>query len=271
MLIIDTGHGGSDPGAVRTGAKEKDLALEISLYQYNRFKELGYPVKMTRTTDKSLGPAERTRLVRNSGAKYCFSNHINAGGGNGAEVIHSIHNDGILANNILNEMIRAGQNKRKAFSRKGSNGKDYYFMHRDTGSVTTLIIEYGFIDSNDYYDFDTKAERGKLAEAVVRAFCQYVGHKYTPPGKTADKPAQGQIKPPSSQGKLYRVQIGAFSKKENAVSMMNKAMEKGFKALVTRDSGLYKTQTGAFSKKANAEALMKQLKEKGFSAFIEQD
>lgn len=82
ILIIDPGHGGIDPGGgTNRYWKEKDLTLKISLYQYNRYKELGVPVAMTRSIDKTLDPDERTRIVRNSGAKYCHSNHINAGEG----------------------------------------------------------------------------------------------------------------------------------------------------------------------------------------------
>lgn len=78
ILIIDPGHGGTDPGAVGNCLKEKDLPLQISLYQFERFKELGVSVALTRSTDKDLSPANRTNIVKNSKAKYCISNHINA-------------------------------------------------------------------------------------------------------------------------------------------------------------------------------------------------
>lgn len=78
-LIIDPGHGGNDPGGGSNEHwKEKDLVLDISLYQYQRFRELGVSVEITRTKDVTLSPDERTKIVRESGAKYCISNHINA-------------------------------------------------------------------------------------------------------------------------------------------------------------------------------------------------
>ena len=44
MIIIDPGHGGMDfGGGTNIYFKEKDKNLDISLYQYNRFKELGIP------------------------------------------------------------------------------------------------------------------------------------------------------------------------------------------------------------------------------------
>ena len=57
---------------------------------YDRFKSLGIPVKMTRTTDETLSPNERvTRVLDafgNSSDVIVLSNHINAGGANGKNV-----------------------------------------------------------------------------------------------------------------------------------------------------------------------------------------
>lgn len=180
LLIIDPGHGGKDPGGgTNTYWKEKDLALQISLYQYDRFIELGIPVALTRDIDKTLTSGERTSIVKNSEAKYCISNHINAGGGEGAEVIRSIYADGKLANCIMDALVEAGQKKRRVFTRTLSNNpkKDYYFMIRETGSVETNIVEYGFADNQN----DTKRlleHWQDYAEAVVKAFCTHIGHSY---------------------------------------------------------------------------------------------
>ena len=83
-------HGGDDPGASGNGIIEKDLNLKISQYMYDRFKELGIPVVMTRTTDETISPTERTGRVLdafgNSKDVIVISNHINAGGVNGQSV-----------------------------------------------------------------------------------------------------------------------------------------------------------------------------------------
>lgn len=181
LFIIDSGHGGVDSGAVGNGIIEKNLVLEISLYQYNRLKNLNVPVRLTRSKDMTLSPSERTKIVRQSGAKTCISNHINAGGGDGCEVIHSISNNGRFAQLIAGELVKEGQNLRRVFSRKGSSGSDYYFMQRETGSVETLIVEYGFLDSKSDDVIQLKTKAIVYAEAVVRAYCMYKGIKYTAP------------------------------------------------------------------------------------------
>ena len=45
-VVIDAGHGGSDPGAVANGLREKDFTLEAANYIYKRLNELGIPAKL---------------------------------------------------------------------------------------------------------------------------------------------------------------------------------------------------------------------------------
>lgn len=83
-IVIDTGHGGSDNGASGNGIIEKDLTLDISKYMYNRLRELGIPVAITRDSDVTLTPTERVENILgkfgNSKDVIVVSNHINAGG-----------------------------------------------------------------------------------------------------------------------------------------------------------------------------------------------
>lgn len=74
---------------------------------------------------------------------------------------------------------------------------------------------------------------------------------------------------PASTGTLYRVQVGAYSKRENADRQLAAVQAKGFDAFITQVDGLYKVQVGAYSVKANADAQLSRVKAAGFSdAFI---
>lgn len=198
LLLIDPGHGGTDPGGGNNAYwKEKEMTLQISLYQLQRFTELGVSVDCTRKDDITLSSTERSKMVRDSGAEYCISNHINSGGGEGSETIYSVHEDGLLARRIMNELVQTGMKERRVFNRTlpGNPKKDYYYMHRETGDVQTVIVEYGFADNPG----DTEKIRTgwkDLAEAVVRGFCRHNNIAYIPPNQ------QPQNRPPqdSSSG-----------------------------------------------------------------------
>lgn len=91
-IVIDAGHGGSDPGAVGNGITEKDYTLKISQYMANRLRDLGADVTLTRNTDETLSPTDRVNRVLNaygdSKDVIVISNHINAGGGTSFYVVN---------------------------------------------------------------------------------------------------------------------------------------------------------------------------------------
>lgn len=69
--------------------------------------------------------------------------------------------------------------------------------------------------------------------------------------------------------KYYRVQAGAFRRKEGANLMAAKIKKTGHTDVFVRLlNGLYKVQVGAYSQKSNAEATVKKLKAAGISCFI---
>lgn len=184
-VVLDSGHGGNDQGSSGNGIIEKDLTLKISQYMYDRFKALGVPVKMTRTSDVDLEPNDRPGVVLdkfgNAKDVVVISNHINAGGGEGAEVIYALRNSDKLASSILNELEKSGQVVRKYYQRRlpSNSSKDYYYIIRNTPNNETLIVEYGFLD-NEADAKRLKSNYKKYAEAVVRAVTLYGGYKYVP-------------------------------------------------------------------------------------------
>ena len=185
-IVVDSGHGGNDPGASGNGIIEKEYTLKISEYIYDRLRQLGLDVKMTRTTDETLSPNERVnRLLDafgNTSDVIVISNHINAGGGDGAEVIYALRNKNTLSNLILSELEKEGQNIRKAYQRRlpSNTSKDYYFMQRDTGNTESITVEYGFLDSSGDDVNQLKNNWQNYAEAVVRALVEYLNLTYVP-------------------------------------------------------------------------------------------
>lgn len=222
-LIIDPGHGGTDSGAVGFYTKEKEWTFLISLYQYERLKELGANVALTRNRDRTLDSNERAALIKDK-YDYCMSNHFNAfnGTARGVETIHSIYSSGEVAKRIARAIVDTSKLPlRRVFSRKGSDGRDYYFIHRLTGKTESIIVEYGFIDNkadHDYYANMTNFFQ--VAESVVKVWCEVLGVTYKERVKKEPKRT------------IYKVQVGAFQNKSSAESLAKKLIADGYPAYV---------------------------------------
>lgn len=184
-IVIDPGHGGSDPGASGNGIVEKDLTLKISKYMKDRFDDLGIESSLTRDSDVSLSPNDRPIKVQSLYGRgddvIVISNHINAGGGKGAEIIYSLRNSDNLASKIANNLILSGQNVRKYYQRRlpSDPSKDYYYILRDTPNNESIIVEYGFLDNKEDSEL-LKNNYKDLVDAVVSAVASYVGVSYEP-------------------------------------------------------------------------------------------
>ena len=156
--------------------------MEISKYMYDRFKELGIPVYITRTSDETISPTERVNRILNAFGNskdvIVVSNHINAGGGDGAEVVYALRNNSTLSNKILGSLSKTGQNIREAYQRRlpSNTSKDYYFIHRNTGNTEPVLVEYGFLDSKGDDVSQLKNKAKEYADAVVDAILDYIGY-----------------------------------------------------------------------------------------------
>lgn len=185
-VVIDAGHGGSDPGTSGNGIVEKDYTLKISEYMKKRLDDLGIENSMTRTSDITLDANSRPKKAQSfygtGNDVILVSNHINAGGGDGAEIIYSLRNSDNLSRRISKEIEQTGQNVRKYYQRRlpSNPSKDYYYILRDTPNNESIIVEYGFVDSAGDDVSQLKNNWEELAEAVVKALAEYIGVPYKP-------------------------------------------------------------------------------------------
>ena len=185
---------------------------------------MGIPNEMTRTSDVTLGPSERPTKAQsfygNSNDVILLSNHINAGGGDGAEIIYSLRNSDKLSNLIAQEFAKSGQNVRKYYQRRlpSDPSKDYYYILRDTPDNESLIIEYGFADSTGDDPDLLKNNWEDLAEAVVRAVATYVGVPYSGGSSAGNTYVVKSGDTLWSIAKKYGVSVDELKEKNNLTS-----------------------------------------------------
>lgn len=82
------------------------------------------------------------------------------------------------------------------------------------------------------------------------------------------EPATNKEVSTETNGKLYRVQTGAFRVKDYANNLAAKLKASGFSTYIVYENGLYKVQVGAFGVKSNAQAMLEKLKSAGYDGFI---
>ena len=180
-VFIGVGHGGSDPGAVALGREEADLNLAIALSCSAVLIRHGVDVKMSRTTDEDDTLREEIRECNAYAPDLAIDIHNNAGGGDGAEAYY-YSGGGLsktLAENVLSEIVRIGQNSRGAKTRV-QNGYDYYGFIRET-YAPAVIVECAFVDNaKDMEILDSDLKLRQMGAAVAKGILATLGVEYIP-------------------------------------------------------------------------------------------
>ncbi|MCM3456545.1 N-acetylmuramoyl-L-alanine amidase [Heyndrickxia oleronia] len=144
-LFLDPGHGGSDPGAVGNGIREKDITLKIATkirdFLLNEYSNV--TVLMSRTGDTYPTLSDRTNAANSWGANYFLSIHINAGGGTGFE---SFVYPGVdTPTTTYQSAIHSEIMKLNQLSDRGKKQSNLHVLRES--NMPALLTENGFIDN----------------------------------------------------------------------------------------------------------------------------
>lgn len=207
-IVLDPGHGGSDPGALGFGLRESDLTLSIGKYcqqtlsQYAKTK-----VYMTRTSDTFVDLKPRADFAKSVGADLFVSLHINsspASSANGAEIwvpspgtwfpaFNGIGEN--LAREMLSKLKALGLVDRDTvWDNYEVNGEKKYYPDgswadslsvirncREAG-IMAILVEHGFISNQSDAKFlSSEANLKKLGEADAQGIVDYYGLKLPQP------------------------------------------------------------------------------------------
>lgn len=173
-VFLSAGHGGSDPGAVAYGMKEKDINLNIMLACRDELQRHGVTVICSRTKDEDDKVGSEVAEANASGADIAASFHTNAGKGNGSETFCNLNNaNGKKLAELCEKHVKAiGQN-----SRGVKSGNHLYFIRKT--NMTAVLCECAFIDNDTDNDIiDTTAEQRSFGVAYAKAILEYLGIAY---------------------------------------------------------------------------------------------
>lgn len=226
-IFIDPGHGGTDPGAVGNGLKEKDLTLAIALECRRALSNeyTGHLIKLSRTTDKTVSLSQRTNAANAWKADFFLSIHINAGGGTGFETYRLV-SKGSATTMAVQKAVHDAVLAVSGWRNRGQKWANFYVLRES--KPPAILTENGFID--------TKADANKLKDNAFvkklgRAHAEGVAKALGLKKKKAEKPAPTP-EPKPKPDKLHVVQAGAFKDKKNAEDRVKALKKAGFESFI---------------------------------------
>ena len=173
LVVIDPGHGGSNPGAVYMGRQEKDDVLALSLAVGQILEDNGVQVYYTRTTDIYESPTQKALEGNAVGADYFVSIHRNA-----SPYPNQYTGIETLVYNRYGEAARLARNinarlEQIGFVDQGVNERtDLVVLNRT--DMPAVLVEVGFINTDaDNALFDLEFEA--IAEAIAYGILESLG------------------------------------------------------------------------------------------------
>lgn len=191
-IVLDAGHGGSDPGKVGCNdVLEKDINLAIVYKLKTLFENKGFEVVLTRTDNKPLASESsknmkiedmrnRVALITETMPIMTISIHQNSfpdASISGPQVFfydQSPEGEAIAA--TLQDTLNTIMDPPKPRMSKSNN--DYYILKKTP--TPTVIVECGFLSNEkEAADLTTEAYQEKLARAIYTGVCDYLSNLST--------------------------------------------------------------------------------------------
>jgi N-acetylmuramoyl-L-alanine amidase len=186
VILIDPGHGGSDPGKVGAGnVLEKDINLSLSLCLKKILEKENYRVFLTRDGDYHLGTSsgntkmsdlkKRKQLIFDQEPAAVLSIHQNSYPSSdvkGAQVFYLLgSSEGkSLADAIQTSLIRGLD---PSNHRQAKSNADYYLLRENP--YPTVIVECGFLSNpEECRKLQNASYRKKAAECICRGLKKYL-------------------------------------------------------------------------------------------------
>lgn len=245
-IVIDPGHGGSDPGAVNGTRMEKNDNLRLSLAVAKKLRDQGQNVIMTRDTDVSVPLIERSAISNRNNADMFVSIHRNSVANNpSANGVENFVQTGsppnykTYATKVLNRIVEQGVQSNRGV-REGN-----YSVLRNT-VAPAMLLEMGFItNARDNQLFDASLE--SYSTAITRGILESLGEPYreTPqlPGSSVVKSIQETLNKLYNTGLAVDGSFGPATRRALVIGLQTE-LNRLFNANLTVD--------GAFGPKTKA-------------------
>lgn len=179
VIVVDPGHGGSDPGAVnsRLGYYEKNIVLSVGLKLKQKLEQAGAIVVMTRSNDTYVSLSDRSALANRSHADAFISIHVNAAGTSAAHGTETYWNrrHASAESKRLAEQIQKQLIAHLNTYNRGVKEANFHVIRES--KMASVLVELGFI-SNDQEAKKLVSDsfQNQAANAIYSGVVQYFAH-----------------------------------------------------------------------------------------------
>lgn len=187
IVVVDAGHGGTDPGAQANGLVEKNITLAISQKIAALAKAYGITVVTTRNNDKNFPLNERTGIAENEKANLLLSIHtgsapeVKDANGNkqpnitsGAEFFISRKNNTFEKENVRLGSILMQETYPLLPAEKILKKREAGVWVLDKAPCPAVLIECGFISSKKDAAFLSDEDNiTRLAHSILKGLVAY--------------------------------------------------------------------------------------------------
>ncbi|WP_435925382.1 N-acetylmuramoyl-L-alanine amidase [Paenibacillus sp. DYY-L-2] len=173
LVVIDAGHGGSDPGAISvTKKKEKDFNLAVVLKVQELLKqESDIDFVLTRSSDTYPTLQDRVKIANDLNADLFISVHANSGSATatGVETYYTRSESKALANVMHKYLVESSGLKDRGVRTKSLH------VTRET-KMPAVLLECGYLSNkSDDAVLYTADFQNRVAEGIVKGIKEYLG------------------------------------------------------------------------------------------------
>lgn len=225
LVYLDPGHGGIESynGSPDGTYKEHEFTLDMGNRIKAHLERCGVSVGMTRTEDVTVPLSERAAMANRAGADIFVSIHSNASGSAWSDAsglcVYTYAEGGErdkLAYAILERVNACGE---IGIFSQGLYHNGYAVLAKTT--MPACLVEFAFhTNKSDVEKLKSAAWRESLAIAAAKGICDHLGVAWV------EEPERKSV---------YRVQVGAFTNKENAERMESELKSKGYSTIIKED------------------------------------
>ena len=180
IIVLDPGHGGSDPGAINGKVYEKNIVLDVAKRVQKLLETSGAKVVLTRSTDVFIDLEKRPQIANQNFGEMFISLHVNSFDSsqpNGTETFYNSKSDSnLVEEKKLAQLINSEIVKNAKTTNRGV--KDVNYVVTRSTEMPAILVELGFIKNpSDFAKLTSDSYLQIYAESIYKGIIQYYQYK----------------------------------------------------------------------------------------------